>query len=125
MSAGLQWGCARRFSAWGIVVAGSLSLATFVHVIETVSRRLVTYDSVVLWYAAPEWSHLRLHEPGFYGQAYGSTLAAVPMAFLHAVGRPAAVVSGHSCLAARAGGGTNPYVPPLRRRMSLDGGAAE
>lgn len=86
MPAGSHQVRTKRISAWSIAVAGSLSLATFIHVIETVSRRFVTYDSVVLWYAAPEWAHLRLHEPGFYGQAYGSTLAAVPVAFLHGLG---------------------------------------
>ncbi len=72
--------------SWGIVAAGSLSLATFVHVIATVGRKLITYDSVVLWYAASEWANLRVHEPGYYGQSYGSTLAAAPMAVLHALG---------------------------------------
>ena len=83
---GVRAGTSRRVSVFGMLAAGCLSVATFVHVIVTVSRHLMTSDSVVLWYAAPEWAHLRLHEPGFYGQAYGSTFAAVPMALLHALG---------------------------------------
>ena len=83
---GVRAGMSRRVGLFGMLAAGCMSVATFVHVIVTVSRHVVTSDSVVLWYAAPEWAHLRLHEPGFYGQAYGSTFAAVPMAFLHALG---------------------------------------
>ncbi len=69
---------------WGVAVA--LSVATFVHVIATVSSEITGPDNSVLWYAVPEWTHLRLHEPGFYGQSYGSTFDAIPAAALHAVG---------------------------------------
>lgn len=69
-----------------LVAAVGLSVATFVHIVATVSRHVVTIDSVMLWFAAPEWAHLRFHEPAFYGQEYGSTVVAAPMALLHALG---------------------------------------
>ena len=50
--------------------------------------RHMNADHALLWLAARDWSRLTLREPTFYGQTYGVTFEAIPIAVLHALGVP-------------------------------------
>jgi hypothetical protein len=45
-------------------------------------------DQTLLWYAAKEFIHGKMHEPNFYGQAYNTTFESIPGELLHIIGLP-------------------------------------
>jgi hypothetical protein len=50
-----------------------------------IGAQLGNEDGSLLWVAAREWVKGRIHQPNFYGQSYGSTLEAIPIAVLHSL----------------------------------------
>lgn len=45
-------------------------------VLDRFAFRYTDHDQVLMWYAATEYAHLRVHEPRFYGQNYNTMLEA-------------------------------------------------
>jgi hypothetical protein len=70
------------------VAAGLVSTIEFARVVAIVGQRITNSDAATLWYAADEWAHFRIHEPGFFGQSYGTNLMGIPIAIVHALGVP-------------------------------------
>jgi len=66
-----------------IAALAAIAVAEAARVVWAVGRRLTNEDSGLLWYAAREWLHGRVHQPNFFGQGYGSTLEALPVTVLH------------------------------------------
>ena len=65
--------------AWGVVGLGALAVVDQVAVALRFGRHYVVDDQALLWYAAREWAHGHVRQPGYYGQAYGSTFEAIPL----------------------------------------------
>ena len=51
-----------------------------------ITSRLANEDTSIIWVAARDWMARRIRQPNYYGQSYGSTLEAIPIGVLHAVG---------------------------------------
>jgi hypothetical protein len=49
-------------------------------------RSLVNSDATLIWAEARDWSHFQFRQRNFYGQGYGSTFDAIPVAVLHSLG---------------------------------------
>ena len=73
-----------RLSALSFVVVTCLEQ---IRLVARVSR-YVNGDHALLWLAAHHWSRLDIREPTFFGQGYGVTFEAIPVALLHAIGVP-------------------------------------
>ncbi len=80
-----------RLSWWAIigglalVIAWLLLAAEHVGILRSLGWVYTDEDQAVLWLGAVDYSHLRFHEPRFYGQAYNSmfeSLLAVPLLWL-------------------------------------------
>lgn len=56
--------------------------------IRNLTARYVNEDHTLLWMAAGDWARLDVREPTFYGQSYGVTLEAIPVAILNKLGVP-------------------------------------
>jgi len=57
-------------------------------VLDRFAFRYTDHDQVLMWYAATEYAHLRVHEPRFYGQNYNTMLEAAFAAPLVLAGVP-------------------------------------
>lgn len=75
----------RRWLAGGTLALGALVVAEGIRTVATM-RRVVNEDQTVLWSAARAWGRLSPRVPNFWGQAYGSTLEAVPIEILRRLG---------------------------------------
>lgn len=64
------------------ILAG-LFLAQQLTILVRFAKNVTNLDQTLLWYAAKEFLHLRLHEPNFYGQTYNTIYEAVPGQVLH------------------------------------------
>lgn len=90
-------------------------------VLDRFAFRYTDHDQVLMWYAATEYAHLRVHEPRFYGQNYNTMLEAALAAPLVLAGVPHAqalpIVTSFLAL--------SPFVMigvfALRRRLPLTG----
>ncbi len=51
-----------------------------------IASRLANEDTSIVWVAARDWMARRFRQPNYYGQSYGSTLEAIPIGVLHALG---------------------------------------
>ena len=61
------------------VLLGALLVALVAQrcvVLDRFAFRYTDHDQVLMWYAATEYAHLRVHEPRFYGQNYNTMLEA-------------------------------------------------
>lgn len=71
-----RWGVGRQIILWSLVATAVVEqIRSSWFVAPTVTND----DATLLWYAAQEWGRHRVHQPGFYGQAYGSTLEGLPL----------------------------------------------
>src|SRR5215218_7469251 len=74
--------------AWLVatLLIAAVALYEKARVVATVGREVANDDDGILWVAARDIADGQLHQPTFYGQAYGTILDALPIAALHAAG---------------------------------------
>jgi hypothetical protein len=71
---------------WVLPIAALVVLVDQARIVWSAGRSFVTSDATTIWVAARDWAHLSVHQPNFYGQGYGSTFEAIPIAVLHGLG---------------------------------------
>jgi hypothetical protein len=69
---------ARLRGGSAVLALGAIGVLEQVRIVLSAARTVTNDDLSLLWYAAREWGRLRVRQPNFYGQAYGSTLEAIP-----------------------------------------------
>ncbi len=65
---------------------GALAAYELVRVARLITSRLANEDTSIIWVAARDLLSGHLRQPNYYGQSYGSTLEAVPIGVVHALG---------------------------------------
>ncbi len=71
-----------------LAVLAGLSLLLAYELVRAIgiASRLANEDTSIVWVAARDWMARRFRQPNYYGQSYGSTLEAIPIGVLHALG---------------------------------------
>lgn len=72
----------------GLYVLTVLFLIEQIRILFDFAIHYTDIDQTLLWYAAKEFVHGRLHEPNFYGQLYNTIFESVPGYLLHLLGVP-------------------------------------
>jgi len=71
-----------------LAIVAALLVLDSVWVLLAFGIRFTDEDQTIYWFAAEEFSRLRIREPFFYGQRYNTLLEAVPAAVLRLAGVP-------------------------------------
>lgn len=72
--------------AWLTIIVAAVAVVDQLGVAMRFARHVVIEDQTIIWYAARELGQGHLREPHYTGQAYGSTLEAIPVEVLRWVG---------------------------------------